>query len=324
MAKSNGLNFNLPSVDDLFSTEEERAEARLEKVVNLSPAEISDFPNHPFKVRMDAAMQEMMESVKQYGVLVPALVRPKPEGGYEMVAGHRRKTAADLAGLAEIPCIVRQLTDDEATIIMVDSNLQREQILPSEKAFAYKMKLDAMKRQAGRPRKDNSAPVGPNLIGTRSNLELAAESPDSKTQIQRYIRLTHLIPEILELVDNSVLKDPDMLQIAMRPAVELSYLRKEEQADLFAIMDEMDCTPSHAQAIKMRRMSEAKTGDERLSKDAMAVIMEEEKGNQKEQFKIPKEKISRFFAPGTPTQKIEDTIVKALELYRKRQRSLER
>ena len=324
MAKSNGLNFNLPSVDDLFSTEEERAEAWLEKVVNLSPSEISDFPNHPFKVRMDAAMQEMTESVKQYGVLVPALVRPKPEGGYEMVAGHRRKTAADLAGLAEIPCIVRQLTDDEATIIMVDSNLQREQILPSEKAFAYKMKLDAMKRQAGRPRKDNSAPVGPNLIGTRSNLELAAESPDSKTQIQRYIRLTHLIPEILELVDNSVLKDPDMLQIALRPAVELSYLRKEEQADLFAIMDEMDCTPSHAQAIKMRRMSEAKTGDERLSMDAMAVIMEEEKGNQKEQFKIPKEKISRFFAPGTPTQKIEDTIVKALELYRKRQRSLER
>ena len=324
MAKSNGLNFHRPSVDDLFSTEEERAEARLEKVVNLSPSEISDFPNHPFKVRMDAAMQEMTESVKQYGVLVPALVRPKPEGGYEMVAGHRRKTAADLAGLAEIPCIVRQLTDDEATIIMVDSNLQREQILPSEKAFAYKMKLDAMKRQAGRPRKDNSAPVGPNLIGTRSNLELAAESPDSKTQIQRYIRLTHLIPEILELVDNSVLKDPDMLQIALRPAVELSYLRKEEQADLFAIMDEMDCTPSHAQAIKMRRMSEAKTGDERLSMDAMAVIMEEEKGNQKEQFKIPKEKISRFFAPGTPTQKIEDTIVKALELYRKRQRSLER
>ena len=324
MARNSALNFNLPSVDDLFSTEEERAEARLEKVVNLSPSEISDFPNHPFKVRMDAAMQEMTESVKQYGVLVPALVRPKPEGGYEMVAGHRRKTAADLAGLAEIPCIVRQLTDDEATIIMVDSNLQREQILPSEKAFAYKMKLDAMKRQAGRPRKDNSAPVGPNLIGTRSNLELAAESPDSKTQIQRYIRLTHLIPEILELVDNSVLKDPDMLQIALRPAVELSYLRKEEQADLFAIMDEMDCTPSHAQAIKMRRMSEAKTGDERLSKDAMAVIMEEEKGNQKEQFKIPKEKISRFFAPGTPTQKIEDTIVKALELYRKRQRSLER
>ena len=319
MARNSALNFNLPSADDLFSTEEERAEARLEKVVNLSPAEISDFPNHPFKVRMDAAMQEMMESVKQYGVLVPTLVRPKPEGGYEMVAGHRRKKAADLAGLTEIPCIVRQLTDDEATIIMVDSNLQREQILPSEKAFAYKMKLDAMKRQ-GQRTDLTSGPVGQKF----SRDELADTSPDSSRQIQRYIRLTHLIPEILELVDNSVLKDPDMLQIAMRPAVELSYLRKEEQADLFAIMDEMDCTPSHAQAIKMRRMSEAKTGAERLSKDAMAVIMEEEKGNQKEQFKIPKEKISRFFAPGTPTQKIEDTIVKALELYRKRQRSLER
>lgn len=324
MAKSSGLNFNLPSVDDLFSTEEERAEARLEKVVNLSPSEISDFPNHPFKVRMDAAMREMAESVKQYGVLVPALVRPKRSGGYEMVAGHRRKKAADLAGLAEIPCIVRQLTDDEATIIMVDSNLQREQILPSEKAFAYKMKLDAMKRQAGRPPKDNSRPVGADLIGIRSDELLAKDVPDSARQIQRYIRLTHLIPEILELVDNSVLKDQEMLQIAMRPAVELSYLRKEEQADLFAIMDEMDCTPSHAQAIKMRQMSEAKTGGERLAKDALVSIMKEEKPNQKEQFKIPKEKISRFFAPGTPTQKIEDTIVKALELYRKRQRSLER
>lgn len=319
MAKSNGLNFNLPSVDDLFSTEEERAEARLEKVVNLSFSEISDFPNHPFKVRMDEAMREMTESVKQYGVLVPALVRPKRSGGYEMVAGHRRKKAADLAGLAEIPCIVRQLTDDEATIIMVDSNLQREQILPSEKAFAYKMKLDAMKRQGQR----TDLTFGP--PGQKSSRdELADSSPDSSRQIQRYIRLTHLIPEILELVDNSVLKDQEMLQIAMRPAVELSYLRKEEQADLFAIMDEMDCTPSHAQAIKMRQMSEAKTGEERLAKDALVSIMKEEKPNQKEQFKIPKEKISRFFAPGTPTQKIEDTIVKALELYRKRQRSLER
>lgn len=323
MARNSALNFNLPSVDDLFSTEEERAEARLEKVVNLSPAEISDFPNHPFKVRMDAAMQEMAESVKQYGVLVPTLVRPKPEGGYEMVAGHRRKKAADLAGLTEIPCIVRQLTDDEATIIMVDSNLQREQILPSEKAFAYKMKLDAMKRQ-GQRTDLTCEPAAHKLKGMKSRDVLAEQVGESKDQIRRYIRLTHLIPKILELVDNSVLKDPDMLQIAMRPAVELSYLRKEEQADLFAIMDEMDCTPSHAQAIKMRQMSEAKTGGERLAKDALVSIMKEEKPNQKEQFKIPKEKISRFFAPGTPTQKIEDTIVKALELYRKRQRSLER
>lgn len=319
MAKSNGLNFNLPSVDDLFSTEAERVEARLEKVVQLAPAEISDFPNHPFQVRMDEAMREMADSVKQYGVLVPALVRPKPEGGYEMVAGHRRKKAAELAQLQEIPCIVRQLTDDEATIIMVDSNLQREQILPSEKAFAYKMKLDAMKRQ-GQRTDLTSDPLGQKS----SRDELADSSPDSSRQIQRYIRLTHLIPEILELVDNSVLKDPEMLQIALRPAVELSYLRKEEQADLFAIMDEMDCTPSHAQAIKMRQMSEAKTGDERLAKDALVSIMKEEKPNQVEQFKIPKNRIAKFFPAGTPAQKIEDTIVKALELYRKRQRSLER
>lgn len=297
MAKSNGLNFNLPSVDDLFSTEEERAEARLEKVVNLSPTEISDFPNHPFKVRMDAAMQEMTESVKQYGVLVPALVRPKPEGGYEMVAGHRRKKAADLAGLAKIPCIVRQLTDDEATIIMVDSNLQREQILPSEKAFAYKMKLDALKRQ-GQRTDLTSSPLDNKLKGVTAAQQISRDSGDSQPQIYRYIRLTHLIPEILELVDNSVLKDQEMLQIAMRPAVELSYLRKEEQADLFAIMDEMDCTPSHAQAIKMRQMSEAKTGGERLAKDALVSIMKEEKPNQKEQFKIPKEKNQPVFCAG--------------------------
>lgn len=323
MAKNNALNFNLPSVDDLFSTEESRTEARLEKVVNLNPSEISDFPNHPFKVRMDAAMQEMAESVKQYGVLVPALVRPKQGGGYEMVAGHRRKMAAELAQLPEIPCIVRNLTDDEATIIMVDSNLQREQILPSEKAFAYKMKLDAIRRQPGTRTDLTSVPLGQRL-GQTSREALADKSPDSNTQIQRYIRLTHLIPDILELVDNSVLREPEVLQVAMRPAVELSYLRKEEQADLFAIMEEMDCTPSHAQAIKMRQVSEAKTGEERLAKDALVAIMKEEKPNQKEQIKIPKDRISKYFPPGTPAQKIEDTIVQALELYRKRQRSLER
>ena len=324
MAKNNALNFNLPSADDLFSTEESRAEARLEKVINLNPSEISDFPNHPFKVRMDAAMQEMTESVKQYGVLVPALVRPKPDGGYEMVAGHRRKKAAELANLTEIPCIVRQLTDDEATIIMVDSNLQREQILPSEKAFAYKMKLDAMKRQQGERTDLTCATVLHKLDSKRSRQILAEQSGESHEQIRKYIRLTNLIPEILELVDNSVLKDAEMLQIALWPAVELSYLRKEEQADLFAIIDELECTPSHAQAIKIRQMSEAKTGGERLAKDALISIMNEEKPNQKEQFKIPKERISKYFAPGTPAQKIEDTIIKALELYRKRQRSLER
>ena len=225
--------------------------------------------------------------------------------------------------LIHISCIVRQLTDDEATIIMVDSNLQREQILPSEKAFAYKMKLDAMKRQ-GQRTDLTCEPVAHKLKGMKSRDVLAEQVGESKDQIRRYIRLTHLIPEILELVDNSVLKDQETLQIAMRPAVELSYLRKEEQADLFAIMDEMDCTPSHAQAIKMRQMSEAKTGGERLAKDALVSIMKEEKPNQVEQFKIPKNRIAKFFPAGTPAQKIEDTIVKALELYRKRQRSLER
>ena len=194
MARNNALNFNLPSVDDLFSTEESRAEARLEKVVNLNPSEISDFPDHPFKVRMDAAMQEIAESVKQYGVLVPALVRPKQGGGYEMVAGHRRKMAAELAQLPEIPCIVRNLTDDEATIIMVDSNLQREQILPSEKGFAYRMKLDAMRRQ-GQRTDLTSDPVGWKLNGKESAGIVGKEGGDSQTQVRRYIRLTHLIPD---------------------------------------------------------------------------------------------------------------------------------
>ncbi len=309
----------LTSVDDLFSTQESRDEAKLERVINLSPDEISDFPNHPFKVRMDEEMLQMVESIKQHGVLVPALVRPKEKGRYEMVSGHRRKCAAELAELSEIPCIVRNLTDDEAIIVMVDSNLQREKILPSEKAFAYKMKLDAMNRQGYRTDL-TSGPLGQKL----SRDELAKDSPDSSRQIQRYIRLTNLIPELLDLVDNTVLKEKDKLQMALRPAVELSYLKKSEQEDLFQVITEADCTPSHAQAIKMRKMSEAKGLDERLDKDVFLSIMEEEKPNQVEQFKIPKERISRYFAPGTPAQKIEDTIIKALELYRKRQRSMER
>lgn len=309
----------LTSVDDLFSTQESRDEAKLERVLNLSPVRISDFPNHPFKVRMDEEMLQMVESVKQHGVLVPALVRPKEKGRYEMVSGHRRKCAAELAELSEIPCIVRNLTDDEAIIVMVDSNLQREKILPSEKAFAYKMKLDAMKRRGYRTDL-TSGPLGQKL----SRDELAKDSPDSSRQIQRYIRLTNLIPELLDLVDNTVLKEKDKLQMALRPAVELSYLKKSEQEDLFQVITEADCTPSHAQAIKMRKMSEAKGPDERLDKDVFLSIMEEEKPNQVEQIKIPKERISRYFAPGTPAQKIEDTIVKALELYRKRQRSMER
>ena len=322
--KSSAKKIELASVDDLFSTEEDRQDAKLEKIQEIPLSELHPFKNHPFKVKDDEAMMETADSIKQYGVLVPAIARPDPEGGYELVAGHRRHRASELADKETMPVIVRDLDDDAATIIMVDSNLQRESLLPSERAFAYKMKLDAMKRQQGERTDLTSATPLQKLAGKTSRQILAEQSGESHEQIRKYIRLTHLIPEILELVDNSVLKDQEMLQIAMRPAVELSYLRKEEQADLFAIMDEMDCTPSHAQAIKMRQMSEAKTGGERLAKDALVSIMKEEKPNQKEQFKIPKEKISRFFAPGTPTQKIEDTIVKALELYRKRQRSLER
>lgn len=319
MAKNNALNFNLPSVDDLFSTEESRAEAKLERIVNLNPSEISNFPNHPFKVRMDSEMLELIDSVKQHGILLPALVRPKPEGGYEMVSGHRRKKAAELAGFTEIPCIVRNLDNDEAIIVMVDSNLQRERVLPSEKAFAYKMKLDAMKRQ-GQRTDLTSGPVGQKS----SRDELADSSPDSSRQIQRYIRLTNLIPEILELVDNSVLKDPEMLQIALRPAVELSYLRKEEQLDLFDLIEEIDATPSHAQALKLRRLSEGKGPGQRLARDAIVSVMQEEKPNQVVQFKIPKDRIAKFFPAGTPAAKMEETIVKALELYLKRQRDRER
>lgn len=294
-------------LDDLFSTDESRAEAQLEKVVTLNPADISDFPNYPFKVKQDEAMAEMVDSVKQYGVLVPALVRPKADGGYEMVAGHRRKCAAMLAGITEMPCIIRNLTDDEATIIMVDSNLQRETILPSEKAFAYKMKLEAMKRQ-GQRSDLTSAPLEPKLKGSRSNEELAASSPDSRSQIQRYIRLTELIPPVLDMVDSS--------KIAFRPAVELSYLSKEQQQSLYDTMECEDCTPSLAQAIKMKEFSR----DGKLTEEVILSIMQEEKPNQREQFKMPKERISKYFAPGTPAQKIEDTIVKALELYRRRER----
>ena len=295
-------------LDDLFSTQDDRADSQLEKVVTLNPAEISDFPNHPFQVRQDEDMAEMVESIKKYGVLVPAPVRPKEDGGYEMVSGHRRKFAAALAGIAEIPCIVRNLTDDEATIVMVDSNLQREKILPSEKAFAYKMKLDAMKRQAGRPSKENSVPVGQNFEGKTSRELLAAKSPDSNTQIQRYIRLTELIPPVLQMVDDG--------KIAFRPAVELSYISKEQQQTLCETMECEDCTPSLAQAIKMKEFSR----DGKLTDEVILSIMQEEKPNQKEQFKMPKERISKYFAPGTPAQKIEDTIIKALELYRKRER----
>lgn len=315
MAKNSAASL-LTSVDSLFTTQEERDIASQPRVQEIPVDKIDDFPNHPFKVRMDDNMIEMAESVKQHGILVPAIVRPKENGHYEMVAGHRRKLACTLIAKLQLPCIVRELTDEEATIIMVDSNLQREQLLPSEKAFAYKMKLDAMKRQGQR----NDLTLSPMATKFDAAAKLGQQSGESRDQVFRYIRLTNLIPEVLDLVDNSVLKEKDKLQIALRPAVELSCLTEQEQHDLYETMTTEDCTPSHVQAMKMRKFSE----EGRLNMDVIFSIMQEEKPNQKEQFKIPKERISKFFAPGTPAQKIEDTIVKALEFYRKRQREQER
>ena len=311
-----GLN---DAYNDLFSTQEERDNAQRSYVIDLAPEQIGDFPNHPFHVRMDESMMELAESVKQYGVLVPSLVRPLPDGGYQMVSGHRRKRAAELAALPVLPCIVRDLTDDEAVIIMVDSNLQRERVLPSEKAFAYKMKLDAMKRQ-GQRTDLTSSPVDNKLKGITTAQQLGEKSGDSQPQIYRYIRLTNLIPELLDMVDHSVLKEPGKLQMALRPAVELSYLTVEEQRALLEAMVSEDRTPSHAQAIKMREFSEKG----RLNPDVILSIMQEEKPNQVEQVKIARNRIDRFFPAGTPAQKIEETIVKALELYRRRERSMER
>ena len=308
MAKSREINMNLPSVDDLFTTQEERDQKNQEYVKDISIYEITDFPNHPFKVKMDDKMLETIESVRDHGVLVPALVREKPTGGYEMISGHRRKMASELAGFENMPCIVRNLSDDEAVIVMVDSNLQREEILPSEKAFAYKMKLEAMNRQ-GKRTDLTSTPL---VSKFRTNEILAQEAGESRETIRRYIRLTELIPEILEMVDDK--------KISMRPAVELSYLPKEEQEILYDAMESEACTPSHAQAIKIRKFS----AEGRLNEDVLLSIMSEEKPNQVEQWKIPKNRLKKYFPSGTTQQKMEETIIKALELYRKREKSRER
>jgi len=305
MAKE--LKLNLPSADDLFSTQEERDDAQREKVLYISLSEIDSFPDHPFQVRMDESMQAMADSVKAFGIQTPAVVRQKEGGRYELVSGHRRKMACELAGLETMPCIVRQMSRDEAIIAMVDSNLQREVILPSEKAKSYKMRLEAMKRQ-GQRTDLTSAPVGQKLEGKYSVEILGEQVGESKNQVQRYIRLNDLIHEVLQMVDNG--------KISMRPAVELSYLPKEEQQTLLDAMESEDCTPSHVQAMKMRKFSQ----EGRLGEDVIVSIMQEEKPNQVEQFKMPKNRISKYFAPGTPAQKIEDTIVKALELYRQRER----
>ena len=311
MAKSREINMNLPSADDLFTTQEERNLKDQESVKEISIYEITDFPNHPFKVKMDDKMMETVESVRDHGVLVPVLVREKPEGGYEMISGHRRKKACELAGRDKIPCIVRNLTDDEAIVVMVDGNLQREEILPSEKAYAYKMKLEAMKRQ-GQRRDLTSVPLAQKFKGKTSRELLGEQVGESQDQIRRYIRLTNLIPEILEKVDDK--------KIGMRPAVELSYLSKEEQELLYDAMESEACTPSHDQAIQMRNLSK----EGKLNEDIIMVIMSQEKPNQVEQWKIPKSKLKKYFPSGTSQEKIEETIIKALELYRKREKTRER
>lgn len=305
MSKKNGISMNLPSVDDIFTTQEERDDSERELVKDIPIAEISDFPNHPFKVKMDENMTEMIDSIRIRGVLLPAVVREKPGGGYEMVSGHRRKFASEMAERTEMPCIIRNMTDDEAILVMVDSNLQREKILPSEKAFAYKMKLEAMKRQ-GKRTDLTSAPVARKLRGKESAEILGEQMGESKDTIRRYIRLTELIPPILDMVDDNL--------IAMRPAVELSYLPKDKQEILLDAMQAQDCTPSHAQAIKLRRCAD----ENRLNEDVIHLILSEEKPNQVEQFRIPRKRIDRYFPQGTSTKEMEETIVKALDEYRQR------
>ena len=314
MAKNNIRdNIKLSSVDDLFSTEESRADEKREKVMDIPLYEISDFPHHPFKVKTDETMLEMADSIKQYGVLVPGLVRPKPDGGYEMVAGHRRKKASELAGIATMPCIVREMDDDSSTVIMVDSNLQREDIAPSEKAFAYKMKLEALNRKAGRPSQENYCQVGNNFDGKTSNEIIAEKSPDSSRQIARYLCLTNLTPSILEMVDEK--------QIAFNPAVEISYLSEKEQENLLETMESEDCTPSLSQAQRMKKLSK----DGRLNTDVIFTILTEEKPNQKEKFKIQRERIDRFFPKSYSEKQKEDLIIQLLESwYKKRQRDMER
>lgn len=312
MARSRESKIELTAYDDLFETDESRAEANLSKIREIPIAEIDEFPDHPFKVLMDEDMEQLVDSVRRSGVMTPATVRQKEDGRYELISGHRRKKACELAELETLKCEVKELTRDEAIIVMVESNLQRTTILPSEKAFAYKMRLEAMKRQAGRPPKDNSSPLGTHL---RSDAELAEKVGESRNQIQRYIRLTELVPEILQMVDER--------QIAFRPAVEISYLSEEQQYTLLEAMGYNDATPSLAQAIKMKKfMQEGKLTDEVIQS-----IMQEEKPNQKEKPAFKDERITKLIPKSIPRGQETDFVVKALEFYNRhlqRQRGQER
>ena len=293
--------FTLPTntLDELFSTQEERDDAKLSKIRDIPLELIDDFPDHPFKVRDDEDMIQLVESVKERGVITPATVRQKEDGRYELISGHRRKRACEFAGFEALRCEVVDLDRDAATVLMVESNYQRSQILPSEKAFAYKMRLEAMKRQAGRPSKDNLVPVGLNF----SRVELSEQSGESQTQIQRYIRLTNLVPELLDLVDEGKIK--------MRPAVELSYLDEDSQR---AVVDEIDlnqCTPSHDQTIRMRKFFT----DGKLTPEVVSAIMGEEKPNQREKIVLRGDKVRSLIPKNIPVSQTEDYVVKALEHY---------
>ena len=315
MARNKSTEIELTAYDDLFQTDESREEAKLSKIRDIPISEIDEFPDHPFKVLIDEDMEQLVESIKRNGVMTPATVRLKEDGRYELISGHRRRKACELAGLETLKCEVKDLSRDEAIIIMVESNLQRSTILPSEKAFAYKMRLEAMKRQAGRPTKDNYSPMGNNLEFATSSDELAEKVGESKNQIFRFIRLTELVPEILQMVDER--------QIAFRPAVEISYLSEEQQYALLEAMEYSDATPSLAQAIKMKKFMQ----DGKLTNEVIQSIMEEEKPNQKEKPAFRDERITKLIPKSVPRGQESDFVVKALEFYNRhlqRQRSQER
>ena len=307
--KSSAKKIELASVDDLFATEEGRQDAKLEKIQEIPLSELHSFKNHPFKVKDDEAMMETADSIKQYGVLVPAIARPDPEGGYELVAGHRRHRASELADKETMPVIVRDLDDDAATIIMVDSNLQRESLLPSERAFAYKMKLDAMKHQGERVDLTSSQ-VGTKL---RADEILAQQAGSSRNQVQRYIRLTELIPELMNMVDEK--------KIALNPAYELSFLKKEEQVDLLDAMDSEQATPSLSQAQRLKKYSQ----EGHLTLDMMRVIMGEEKKSDLDRVTFTSDTLRKYFPKSYTPQRMQETIIKLLEAWqKKRQRDQER
>ena len=304
--KSSAKKISLTSVDDLFSTEESRVDEQREKIVEIPLSELHPFKDHPFKVIDNDAMFDTAESIKQYGVLVPAIARPREDGGYELVSGHRRKRACELASLETMPVIIRNLDDDAATLIMVDSNLQRENILPSERAFAYKLKLSAMKRQAGRPAKENGSQVGNNLSGKKSSELLAEQTGESKNQIFRYIRLTELVPELLSMVDEK--------KIAFNPAVELSYLKSDEQLLLIDAMDTEQATPSLSQAQRLKKFS----AEGNCTLEAMCAIMSEEKKGEPDKVTLTGDKIKKYFPKNYTPQQMEATIIKLLEGWHKK------